>query len=69
MPATLASEARGVVIRDRCVGDIDRRRVFRSGTVSMGRMVTLGVLVCRDRWNVLSRVRGRLARQFTGLMA
>src|SRR3954469_301279 len=65
MPATLASEARGVVIGDRCVGDIDRRRVFRGGTVSMGRMVTLGVL----DWNVLSRVRGGLARQFTRLMA
>ena len=65
MPATLASEARGVAIRDRCVGDIDRRRVFRGGTVSMGRMVTLGVLA----WNVLSCVRGGLARQFTRLMA
>src|SRR5262245_41890767 len=65
MPATLASEARGVVIRDRCVGDIDRRRVLRGGTVSMGRMVFLGVL----DWNVLSRVRRGLARQFTRLMA
>ena len=65
MPGGLASQARGVALRDRCRGCIEGRRVFRGGTVSMGRMVSLGVL----DWNVLSRLRGGLARQFTGLMA
>ena len=32
-------------------------------------MASLGVLDCRDRWNVLGRVRGGLVRQFMGLMA
>ena len=35
----------------------------------MGRMVSLGVLACRHRWTVLSRVRGSLVRQFMGPMA
>jgi hypothetical protein len=65
MPGGLASNVRGVALRDRCRGRIEGRGVFRGGTVTMGRMVSLGVL----DWNVLSRVRGGLARQFTGLMA
>ena len=32
-------------------------------------MVSLGVLACRHRRTVLSRVRGSLVRQFMGLMA
>ena len=56
-------------MRDRRAGGIDRRRVLRGGTVSVGRIVSLGVLDCRDRWNVLSRLHGGLARRFTGLMA
>ena len=55
-------------MRDRRAGGIDRRRVLRGGTVSVGRIVSLGVLDCRDRWNVLCRLHGGLARQFTGLM-
>ena len=69
MPGGLASQARGVALRDRCRGCIEGRRVFRGGTVSMGRMVSLGVLACRHRRTVLSRVRGSLVRQFMGLMA
>ena len=53
----------------RRAGGIDRRRVLRGGTVSVGRIVSLGVLDCGDRWNVLSRLHGGLARRFTGLMA
>ena len=68
MPGRLASQARGVAVRDRRRGRIDRRRVFRGG-LTMGRMASVGVLVCRDRWNVLGRVQGGLARQFAGLMA
>src|SRR4029453_16800277 len=68
MAATLASEARGLVIRDRCAGDIDRRCVFRGDTVTRGPMVSLGVLDCRDR-NFQSRGRGGLIRQIMGLMA
>ena len=69
MPGGLASQARGVALRDRCRGCIEGRGVFRGGTVSMGRMVSLGVLACRHRRTVLSRVRGSLVRQFMGLMA
>ena len=43
--------------------------VLRGGTVSVGRIVSLGVLDCRDRRNVLSRLHRGLARRFTGLMA
>src|SRR5262245_39131714 len=42
-------------MRDRCAGGIDRRRILRGGTVSVGRIVSLGVLDCRDRWNVVNR--------------
>ena len=66
MPVTLASEARDVAIRDRRRGGIDRRRVFRGGTVTMVRMASVGVLDCRDRWNV-SRVQGGLGRRFKRL--
>ena len=69
MPGGLASGARGVAIRDHCRRGIDRRRVLRGGTVTMVGTGSLGVLDCRDRGNVLGRVRGGLARQFTGLMA
>ena len=69
MPGGLASGARGVEIRDHRRRGVARRRVFRGGTLIMGRMAFVGVLDCRDRWNVLGRVRGGLVRQFTGLMA
>src|SRR5262245_39639257 len=69
MPRGLAADAWSVALRDRCRGRIERRRVLRGGTVSMGRMVSLGVVAWRRRWTVLSRVRGGLARQFSGLMA
>ena len=69
MPGGLASDTRGVAISDRRRGGVDRRRVFRGGTVTMVRTVSLGVLDCRDRGNVLDRGRGGLAGQFMGLMA
>src|SRR5262245_34566324 len=56
MPTGLASQARGVALRDR-----GRRQVFRAGTLSIGGMACLGVLDGRGR--------GGLARQFSGLMA
>ena len=63
MPATLASEARGVVIRDRCVGDIDRRRVFRSGTVTMVRTAFVRVQDGLDRrFKRLKCARGRILK-------
>ena len=55
---------RRAAIRDRRRGGIER--VFRGGTVSMGRMASVGVLDCRDRWNV-SRERGGLSRRFKRL--
>ena len=69
MPGGLASQARGVEIRDRRRGCVARRRVFRGGALIMGRMAFVGVLDCRDRWNVLGCVRGGLVREFTELMA
>src|SRR5262245_21881237 len=62
MPRGLAADAWSVALGK-------RRRVLRGGTVRMGRMVSLGVLAWRHPWTVLSRVRGGLARQFSGLMA
>src|SRR5262245_63855048 len=62
MPRGLAADAWSVALRK-------RRRVLRGGAVSMGWMVSLGVFASRHRWTVLSRVRGALARQFSGLMA
>src|SRR4051794_36712260 len=64
MPGRLAG-AWGVALRDHCRRGIDRRRVLRGGTVTMLGAASLGVL----DWNVLSRLRGGLARQFTRLMA
>jgi hypothetical protein len=60
MPAGLASGARGVALRDGRRGGVDRRRVFPRA-LTMIRMAVVGVLD--------GRVRGRLVRQFTGLMA
>jgi hypothetical protein len=57
MPGGLASQARGVALRDRRRGRVGRRRVFRGG-LTMGRMAFVGVLACLDRWNVLGRVQG-----------
>ena len=56
-------------MRDRRAGGIDRRRVFRGGTVTMVGTGSPGVLDSRDRGKVLDRVRGGLAGQFTELMA
>src|SRR5262245_15469422 len=61
MPAGLASGARGVALRDGRRGGVDRRRVFRGGTVSIGRMASLGVLDGGGR--------GGVGRQFLGLLA
>src|SRR5262245_66071032 len=60
MPVGLASQARGLAIRDGCRGSVDRRRVFPRA-LTMVRMAVVGVLD--------GRVRGGLVRQFTGLMA
>src|SRR5262245_40214659 len=68
MPGGLAADTWSVAFRDRCRGGIDRRRVFRGGTVSIGRMASLGVLDCHNQRNVLGRGHGNLAGQFMGLM-
>ena len=38
-----ASGGRGVAVRRRCAGGIDRRRVSHGGVVSMGRVALVGV--------------------------
>src|SRR5262245_66416184 len=44
MPAGLASGARGVALRNGRRGGVDRRRVFRGGTVMVGLSASAGVL-------------------------
>src|SRR5262245_53590125 len=60
MPVGLASQARGLAIRDGCRGSVDRRRVFPRA-LTMVRMAVVGVID--------GLVRGGLVRHFTGLMA
>ena len=45
---------------DRCCGGVHCRRVFRGGTVTMGRGACIGVIDRRGQRNVGSRVRGKV---------
>ena len=51
-----------------CAIGIDRRRIFRRGTVDIGPIASFGIRDRRRQWSFYRRVGGSVARQFTGLM-